>query len=244
MIVYVINIENGTQLKKNKMKAAILVYGMCTAFDIAVKSWKFLNDIDCDVYFSTWNRHKKYSEKLNYLSEFDVNEEMIKKNLSKVNLMISDEKNYNFNTTIERIVFHWKNCLRMMDERNINYDIMILTRPENYINYEFNSLEFFNKKEKDRIYGLENIQIVGLNRYFVQDIFFTGDYEVMYDLLSTMSTDVSDLHGKLAEHIVFKNLYVEPIKNLGVMTLRPNCEELNNKPYNMEILWNKVQEWG
>ena len=226
------------------MKAAVLVYGMCTAFDIAVKSWKFLNDIDCDVYFSTWGHHKKYSEKLNYLSEFDVNEEMISKNIPNIKLLINDEKNYNFNTTIEKIIFHWKNCLNMMDESKVNYDIMILTRPENYINYELNSLEFFDKKEKDRIYGLENIQIVGLKKYFVQDIFFMGDYKVMYDLLSTISIDISCLHQGLAEHIIYKNLYVEPIKNLGVMTLRPNCVELINKPYNMEILWNKVQEWG
>lgn len=226
------------------MKAAVLVYGMCTAFDLAVKSWKFLNDINCDVYFSTWNHQKKYSQKLNYLSEFYVNEEMIKKNIPNIKLLINDEKNYNFNTTIEKIIFHWKNCLSMMDESKVHYDIMILTRPENYINYEFNSKEFFNKVEKDRVYGLENIQIVGLKKYFVQDIFFTGEYKIMYDLLSTMSTDISDLHTKLAEHIVYKNLYVEPIKNLGVMTLRPNCVELINKPYDMEILWNKVQEWG
>ncbi len=226
------------------MKAAVLVYGMCTAFDLAVKSWKFLNDIDCDVYFSTWNYQKKYSEKLNYLSQFDVNEEMIKKNIPNIKLLINDEKNYNFNLTTEKIIFHWKNCLNMLDESKVNYDIIILTRPENYINYKFNSLEFFDKKEKDRIYGLENIQIVGLKKYFIQDIFFIGDYKVMYDLLSTVPIDISCLHQGLAEHIIYKNLYVEPIKNLGVMTLRPNCVELINKPYNMEILWKKVQEWG
>jgi hypothetical protein len=71
-----------------------------------------------------------------------------------------------------------------------------------------------------------------------------GDFEVMFDLLSTMSTEISDLHGRLAEHIINKNLYVKPLKDIGVMTLRPNCMELIDKPINYDILWNKVQEWG
>ena len=226
------------------MRAAVLIYGMYTAYDIAVKSWKFLNEINCDVYFSTWNYHKKYSDKLNYLSEFSVEENMIKKYISNINLQIHDEKNFQFSTNIEKIVFHWKNCLKMMDEKNEKYDIMILTRPENFMKYNFDSSDFFQKKETNRIYGLENIQIVGINKYFIQDIFFVGDYKTMYNLLDTMPIDVSDLHGKFSEHIISKNLYVEPIKNLGVMTLRPNCYDLNDEDMIYENLWSKVQEWG
>ena len=226
------------------MRAAVLVYGMTTAFELAVQSWKFLDEIDCDIYFSTWNFHKKYSEKLNYLSEHSVNEEMILKYIPNAHLMINDEKNYSFNTNIEKIVFHWRNCLEMMEKNKINYDIMILMRPENYMSYNFHSSEFFKNRELDCVYGLENIRTVSPHRYFVQDIFFMGDYKIMYELLSTMSTDVNDLHGKLAEHIINKNLYVKPLENIGVMTLRPNCMELFNKPVNYDILWNKVKDWG
>ena len=38
------------------MKTAIFVYGQYRDFDVVVKSWNFLNDLDCDVYFSTWDK--------------------------------------------------------------------------------------------------------------------------------------------------------------------------------------------
>lgn len=226
------------------MKVAVLIYGMHTAFELAVQSWKFMKEIDCDIYFSTWSYHKKYSEKLNYKSEYEVNKEMIIKYIPDINLIIHNEKDYKFESVIEKIVFHWKTCLKMMIENGTKYDIMILTRPENFMSYNFHSSEFYKNNSKDCVYGLENIQIVGLNKYFIQDIFFMGDFEVMFDLLSTMSTEISDLHGRLAEHIINKNLYVKPLKDIGVMTLRPNCMELIDKPINYDILWNKVQEWG
>jgi len=224
------------------MKASVLVYGMYTCFDIAVKSWRFLNEIDCDVYFSTWSHHKKYSPKLDYLSEFDVNEDMIRKHIPNLNLQIHNEKDYIFDYTLLKVIFHWNNCLKMIEESGKKYDIMILTRPENFMKYIFDSSEFFNKNEKNKIYGLENIKIVGNNKYFIQDIFFVGDFNIMYDLLNTMPTDSSDMHGKLSEHIISKNLQVEVINNIGVMTLRPNCVESNENNY--EKLWDKVQEWG
>ena len=47
------------------MKTAVLVSGMYREFDIAVKSWNFLKDIDCDIYFSTWEKSVQNSEILN-----------------------------------------------------------------------------------------------------------------------------------------------------------------------------------
>ena len=37
-------------LKLGNMKAAVLVNGECRELPIAIKSWKFLNEIDCDIY--------------------------------------------------------------------------------------------------------------------------------------------------------------------------------------------------
>jgi hypothetical protein len=46
------------------MEVAVMVYGQYRDFEIAVKSWNFL-DSGYDFYFSTWNNSKQYSRKLN-----------------------------------------------------------------------------------------------------------------------------------------------------------------------------------
>ena len=37
-------------------KMAVLINGEFREFDIAIKSWKFINEIDCDIYVSTWDK--------------------------------------------------------------------------------------------------------------------------------------------------------------------------------------------
>ena len=41
------------------MRIAVFVYGMYREFDRAVPSWNFINDLNCDVYVSSWNHSKQ-----------------------------------------------------------------------------------------------------------------------------------------------------------------------------------------
>ena len=46
-------------------KMAVLINGEFREFDIAIKSWKFMNEIDCDFYVSTWDKTIQINKKLN-----------------------------------------------------------------------------------------------------------------------------------------------------------------------------------
>ena len=78
------------------MKTAVLVSGMCRQFDIAVKSWKFLNDLDCDVYFSTWKKSVQSSKVLNMYIEEDITEDMILEHIPNAKVKIYDVNNFDF----------------------------------------------------------------------------------------------------------------------------------------------------
>ena len=101
------------------MKVAVLVYGAYREFDIAVKSWRFLNEFDCDVYMSTSNVSKlvdmkkisdsfsfenikivksddNYFEKDVNIVEMDVTEEMITKYIPNAKITITNESDIEF----------------------------------------------------------------------------------------------------------------------------------------------------
>ena len=46
------------------MKVGVMVYGQYRDFEIAVKSWNFL-DNGYDFYFSTWDKSKQFNNSLN-----------------------------------------------------------------------------------------------------------------------------------------------------------------------------------
>jgi methylmalonyl-CoA mutase cobalamin-binding domain/chain len=70
-------------------------------------------------------------------------------------------------------IFHWKNSLRMMKESGIEYDVVMMTRPDNYIHCAFNSEDFFTMNEEKTLHGPLAIHVSGPDKqYFVLDYFF------------------------------------------------------------------------
>ena len=89
------------------MKVAVLIYGMCREFDIAVKSWGVLNNFDCDFYFSTWNKSRQINENLGYRREFNVDKNMILQHYPNATIDILDEINYIGLSNSEKMIFHF-----------------------------------------------------------------------------------------------------------------------------------------
>jgi hypothetical protein len=124
------------------MKTAVLVSGMYREFDIAVKSWKFLNDLDCDVYFSTWKKSVQYSENLKLRVEKDITEDMILKYIPNAKVKIYDVNDFDFSGDVcyhnDKHIFLLKSSLDMIKESGIKYDMLIMNRPDNYFFYSYN----------------------------------------------------------------------------------------------------------
>jgi hypothetical protein len=233
------------------MKIAVFVYGEYRDFDILVKTWKFLKDLDCDVYVSTWDYSYQENHILGYFVEKHVTKEMILDLIPDAKVMVINEKehygeNYGYIPNPQKIAFHSKNCLAMAKQSGIQYDQAIWTRTDNYCKFNFSYEEFYSMNKPSTIYGLDHLYLSGPNEFFIHDVFFISKYDIMVNLIDTLPLDIMSIHNQLASHILKLNLYVEPIGHkLDFSTVRGNIQELTSiellnihKVREKTFLWN------
>jgi hypothetical protein len=237
------------------MKTAVFVYGEYRDFDIVVKTWDFLKDLDCDVYVSTWDYSCQKNEILGYFVEKNVTKEMILDYVPNAKIMITNEKKHYGNEHYnvyppEKVIFHSKNCLDIAKDSGIKYDQIIWTRTDNYTKFNFTRDEFYNMNKLDRIYGLSHIFLSSVNEFFVNDVFFISNYNVISNLIDKLPLHMTRFHEDLASHIIKLNLFVEQIGHkIEFCTVRGNIGELNEDEllnmadvFRITNLWNNSQD--
>jgi hypothetical protein len=196
----------------NNKKTAVLVSGEFREFELAHKTWSFLNYIDYDMYFSTWNITEEMNELLGIYVHEEVTSERILKYFPNAIIDIRDDYT-SLTSPSNKMLFHWRNAFNMMTFSGIEYDSVILIRPDLYLK-EFKSINILlNDLEEDRIYGLSEITIMPPPMYlFVQDCLFIGKPEKLkWSLLTFRPPDVSfkDIHYHLGIHFLTNLIYVE-----------------------------------
>lgn len=230
------------------MKIAVLVYGMYREFDIAFKSWDFIDKFNCDVYISTWSKSKQINNRLGIFIDETVDEQRILNKIPNAIISIKDDTFQNL-TNHEKIIFHWKTALQLIVNSNIYYDFLIITRPDNYINFNVTLDELKKLSNTDKIYGLEPIRTVN-DSLFLQDIFFIGNFLLIKKLIDNLpqKLDLSEFNGEihhhLAKHVLLNNLDVDVIDNVNAITVRANCRNLSNDEMNINNIYKKLLEWG
>jgi hypothetical protein len=223
------------------MKLAVLVYGMYREFDIAVKSWDFLNNIDSDVYFSTWNKSAQKNIRLSINVDEDVTEERIKKHIPNAITSVQSEDNFRELSNPQKLIYHWKNCLKMVKDSDKEYDLIMLTRPDNYKAISQPHQRLFKYNKPNTIYGLEKI-IFSSNEPFIQDIFFIGNFDVMTNLIETIPSTITSIHQDLSKHILELGYVVETVEHITMATTRANVRGM--KELNIKNVFEKTMEWG
>ena len=123
-------------------KIAVILYGQYRVFDIAVKSWYFRFHLDCDFYVSTWRKtvFNPINSK-NEPYEVTVTEDMFLKHLPNAKVSIHDEEHFIFDKTKmkcsdlipSKMIFHMKHGLKMINDNNIKYDYLLITRPDIFL---------------------------------------------------------------------------------------------------------------
>ncbi len=232
------------------MKIAVLVYGMYREFDIAVTSWSFLKKFDCDVYFSTWSRSKQKNKRLGILIDEDVTEKRILSHIEGTTILISDDI-FSELTNPEKMIFHWKSGLEMIKKRSIKYDYIMLTRPDNYFDFNLYAEDINSERDltEESIYGLEEIRNNG-EELFVQDIFFLGKFDLMKKLIENIPQRLNNvehngsIHHHLAKHILLNGLKVKKIPRTSVVTVRANSRQLNKEEISINTIFQKTMDWG
>jgi hypothetical protein len=234
------------------MKTAVLVSGMYREFDIAVKSWKFLNDLDCDVYFSTWKKSVQSSSVLDIHIDEDVTEEMILKHIPNAKIKIYDVNDYDFSDDKEyhnnKHLFLLKSSLNMIKDSGVEYDMLIMTRPDNYCFYNYSSDYYSKFIREDAIFGLTPIYVTGkpsLEQYFLLDYFFMGHFKTLYNVIDSLPTNmIGNIHTEFAKSVMKLDYYVVQLPDFDLKLIRPNVRDLKTEDIRNETVQQKFMEWG
>lgn len=230
------------------MKAAVLVDGEFREMGITFDTWRFLKEIDCDVYVSTWSKCIQINKTLDIHIEEDIDENYVRSFFPDAKISINNIDDYDFSTDVffhnAKQIFHWKNCLKMMKESGVEYDIVILTRPDNYFFYKFDSNKFFELNKEKTIYGQDTIHVSGPDKqYFVMEYFFLGSVESMSKMIETLPNEMpGNIHTQLSLHLLSLNMYVHPIYDYNLTLARPTLRGVEK--LTPEIVNQKFWEWG
>ena len=234
------------------MKTAVLVSGMYREFDIAVKSWKFLNDLDCDVFFSTWEKSIQSSKVLDIHLEEDVTEDMILKHIPNAKIKIYDVNDYDFSGDVgyhnNKHLFLLKSSLDMIKESGVEYDMLIMTRPDNYSFYNYTPDYYIKFIREDALFGLTPIYITGkpsMEQYFLLDYFFMGHFKTLYNVIDSLPKGmVGNIHTEFAKSVMKLDYYVVQLPDFDLKLIRPNVRDLKTEDITNETVQLKFMEWG
>jgi len=219
-------------------KIAILVGGMYREFDVAHKSWSFLNHQDSDFFISTWNKTFEINEKLNTHIQEDVDESRIKTHLPNANIKISEDTT-NF-TYIYKLIYHWKTLVNMVKKSGNKYDIAILTRPDFCIKENINLNEFIDNINNGNVYSTTNVEVFPRFPYiYVNDCFFISKYENIERMINflDMKSEFDDIHIYLSKYFIDNRIYVESISPKLIEYYV--CRSIHRKTQNLDFYENK-----
>jgi hypothetical protein len=224
------------------MGFAVLICGEYREFDIAVQSFNFLNDLDCDVYFSTWNISEQNNPGLNFYLKEEITEERIRKHLPNATISILNVEDYNFTSNQPKMVTHWKNAVRMCNESGKNYDSVLIIRPDVHFFNDNPSETLLTYNEPDRLYGEQYISMIKHNIFHMLDMFFIGCLETVTKYVESVPLH-STVHIGIADCLISLGLYIDRIACNAVI-IRPNCRQLiNSELSNRPQILQKNNEW-
>jgi hypothetical protein len=238
-------------------KIAILVFGKYGDFDTAVKFWDFKDQIDCDFYFSTWDITRKNNDQAGYNNDFKrkVTLEMITDYIPNAVVSLQNELEYNgkrygvyeydYGPSQEKLIHHWKECLRLVEESGKKYNQIMLIRPDMVHRFYFPIEELYQYNKKDRIYNHTGGITKGEKGNYVNDTFFIGDFETMSNMIKTFPDEATERanHWDTADHILSCNIFVEHIENIDPILLRPNVSLLKEEEKTIENFQKYFKIW-
>jgi hypothetical protein len=236
------------------MKIAVIVYGMYREFDIAVKSWKFLNDSDFDFYFSTWSKSIQKCESLGYDLNEDITTEMISKHIPNavIDVVNEDDVEFDFNglgdglINSTKMIYHWKNGLKLIKESGKEYDLIVLMRPDSYMTLNDDVIKKLKEcRLEDRIYGCNYIHITGIKHYFLIDTFFCGTFYNISKLIDVLPNKITfNIHTELAKYILSLGLYVDAVSEFNSAVIRPNVRNMEkDEVLNTDTILKYLRLW-
>ena len=219
-------------------KISVLVCGQLREFNIGVKSWGCLFDLNCDFYFSTWNKSSQSNFK--WLETFvnnetHVNKDMIIDKIPNANVSVLDEDEYNhIHKVTEKQILHWKNALKMCVDSGVEYEIIIVTRPDAFLD-----LPNLNKYINDLKNGEIKTMFNAPPNWFY-DIFFMSNFNTIKTFIESIKeSEITYVHEDLYKHLISLGMSLSLLPSEMKSTeVRPTTNDLyeNNIDYDTIML--------
>jgi hypothetical protein len=196
------------------MKTAVLVFGEYREFKNAHKTWKFLNNIEYDMYVSTSNTSSDVNNILGINLHTTIDKMDILKYFPNAKISIKSDTVYGMVST--KMVHHWRTLFNMMTMSGIEYDNVILLRPDIYFdNTDLIESLLIKLPNTNILYGLSRVNHPPPPEYmYVNDCLFIGNMELMRNtFLSMFEPDITrkGIHYHLAKHFINNDIYIQPI---------------------------------
>jgi hypothetical protein len=244
------------------MKIAVLIAGEYREFAIAHKFWTFLGWPDVDCYFSTWTQSCRVTDDVHmpYTCEI-ITTENIRSLINVIDLEITElvvEELGNHFTTW-KMISRWKSAINLLRKSKIQYDRVILIRPDIALAYDEKLFkEFIYQSFNDNdLYGITNsdlnVPFPLKDRGQMSDLMLLGTQNSVMKLLD-LPTDgffkiqdtkripiLIDVHAYLAEHCskLYSRFMNMPIADQCIV--RTNCRTLTDPTfYDCKL---KAKEW-
>lgn len=239
------------------MKLAVLIAGEYREFKIAHKFWSFLKWPNVDCYFATWDKSIKVDKDrtINPTVEY-IKKEDITDYISIVDYDIANIDNAPYTHSSGYMIDRWKKVILLMEKSGIQYDRVILIRPDlalefdetflqNFLSttpddnsalYSFTFMSIYNAQDiskykplGDLIYFANSQAILGFLNLPMQTLL--DAYGKQHTVLPSFPPALPDIHQYLGQHLskFYKKLYNLPINKFCVV--RSNCRELINPTF-------------
>lgn len=170
------------------MKIAVLISGEYRTFGICRDTMKFLDDPRVDIYITTWDKTIYDEAKIGYHVKEDITVEQIEADMRKpavIDIEPCDTvKELRYNS---KMVHKWKRGLQLIKDSNVEYDYVLMIRPDLFftraVNHSFNFVE----KYKDKLgFGWFHPET---QPGFLNDIIVFSSYNLIMSLFDPLTVE-------------------------------------------------------
>ncbi len=230
----------------NDKKIAVLISGEYREFEIAHKSWEFINNPNVDFYFSTWEVSTQKNDKLGIQVKENITESVIRKylpNCKNIDIGSSSLLKMVNKTNNQRMVNRWLKSIEMVEASGIHYDICIVIRPDLFLTYNSDVFyKFLDTIEDNCLYLLSDPSI----GYWVQDFMLIATKNSITNLMKLPINELEEeknIHTWLAKELVkiFSSIHqIKGIIHHKTHIVRPNSR---NKVVDARIIMQDSEKW-
>jgi hypothetical protein len=218
-------------------KLALLIGGEYRNFSQQFPTWKFLDQIDYDIFMSTWSQSNVSTDKLVVRPEWtreSITKEKILSVVGKTPIYLNVEHEINFEHRGNKQIYHWQRLLIALINLHKDYDYAIITRPDVEIKQPDDIVSALADADPYKIYGASTVNVTVPPEWHmltVNDIFFMATPKVLIDILlpvpymkmkssEELITGKGDnFHSHLANYFVSNNIYINQA-SAGILIVR------------------------